>query len=85
MKGKRIRKESGTVGGVREGIGTGVNGTEEERGEVKGRKENEGENIMVEEQRKRNSRKKRMINLEEGRRIRNSIKPNSRSVEHGAE
>jgi hypothetical protein len=32
MKRKRIRKEGGTGNGVREGIGTGVKGKEEERG-----------------------------------------------------
>lgn len=75
---KKIKKKDGTRGGVREGMGTAVIGKEEE--EDKGRKDNEGENIMVGEQKKRNSRKKRMINLEEGRRICNSINPSSQSV-----
>jgi hypothetical protein len=40
---------------------------------------------MVKEQEKRNSRKKRMMKLEEGRRIRNSMKPSSQSVGHRVE
>jgi hypothetical protein len=80
MKGKRIRKEGRT--GVREGVGTRVKEKEEENMRGQRKKIQRSGELIVEEQKKGNSRKKRMINLEERTRVR---KTNSKSVGHGAE